>query len=121
MENSTITAQEAWTERDGLPVQVPPFIAEVVERVAFLARDDKRVDKRSGVSQRMPISVMETAVSNAERRALVAGEARIVPRVADVYAENGDAGGARPGFQTPSRTFGADFVLEIEGVMRSDE
>ncbi|HEU4561256.1 MAG TPA: sigma 54-interacting transcriptional regulator, partial [Longimicrobium sp.] len=85
-EGMAITAQEAWTERDGLPVQVPPFIAEVVERVAFLARDDKRIDKRSGVSQRMPISVMETAVSNAERRALVAGEARIVPRVADVYA-----------------------------------
>ena len=85
-EGMSITAQEAWTARDGLPIQVPPFIAELVERVAFLARDDKRVDKRSGVSQRMPISVMETAVSNAERRALVAGEARIVPRVADVYA-----------------------------------
>jgi magnesium chelatase subunit I len=85
-EGMAITAQEAWTARDGLPIQVPPFIAELVERVAFLARDDKRVDKRSGVSQRMPISVMETAVSNAERRALVAGEGRIVPRVADVYA-----------------------------------
>ena len=81
-----ITAQEAWTVRDGVPVEVPPFIAELVERVAFLARDDKRVDRRSGVSQRMPISVMETAVSNAERRALSAGEGRIVPRVADVYA-----------------------------------
>jgi magnesium chelatase subunit I len=34
----------------------------------------------------MPISVMETAVSNAERRALGAGEERVVPRVADVYA-----------------------------------
>jgi magnesium chelatase subunit I len=34
----------------------------------------------------MPISVMETAVSNAERRALTTGEERAVPRVADVYA-----------------------------------
>jgi magnesium chelatase subunit I len=85
-EGMEITAQEAWVGRDGVPVQVPPFIAELVERVAFLARDDKRIDRRSGVSQRMPISVMETAVSNAERRALAAGEARIVPRVADVYA-----------------------------------
>jgi magnesium chelatase subunit I len=67
-------------------VQVPPFIAEVVERIAFLARDDKRIDRRSGVSQRMPISVMETAVSNAERRSLAAREERVVPRVADVYA-----------------------------------
>jgi magnesium chelatase subunit I len=85
-EGMEITAQEAWVSRDGLSVQVPPFIAELVERVAFLARDDKRIDRRSGVSQRMPISVMETAVSNAERRALGAGEERIVPRVADVYA-----------------------------------
>ncbi len=43
------------------------FIAETVERVAFLAREDKRIDKRSEVSQRMPISALESAVSNAER------------------------------------------------------
>jgi magnesium chelatase subunit I len=85
-EGMEITAQEAWTVRDGVPVEVPPFIAELIERVAFLARDDKRIDRRSGVSQRMPISVMETAVSNAERRALSSGEGRIVPRVADVYS-----------------------------------
>jgi magnesium chelatase subunit I len=87
-EGMQITAQEAWIGRDGgtQEVTVPPFVAELVERVAFLARDDKRIDRRSGVSQRMPISVMETAVSNAERRAIVAGEPRILPRVADVYA-----------------------------------
>jgi magnesium chelatase subunit I len=85
-EGMAITAQEAEIGRDGTAVDVPPFIAEVVERVAFLARDDKRIDRRSGVSQRMPISVMETAVSNAERRALLAGEPRVIPRVADVYA-----------------------------------
>ncbi|HEU0015110.1 MAG TPA: sigma 54-interacting transcriptional regulator, partial [Longimicrobium sp.] len=87
-EGMEITAQEAWIARDGggPPVQVPDFVAELVERVAFVAREDKRIDRRSGVSQRMPISVMETAVSNAERRALVAGEPRILPRVADVYA-----------------------------------
>ncbi len=31
------------------------------------------------------------------------------------------AGGARPGFQTPSLAFGADFVLGLEGVTRTDE
>ncbi len=81
-----ITRQEAWIERDGLPVVVPAFVAELIERVAFLAREDKRIDQRSGVSQRMPISVLENAVSNAERRALVCGEERIVPRPSDVYA-----------------------------------
>jgi magnesium chelatase subunit I len=54
--------------------------------VAFEAREDKRVDKRSGVSQRLPISVLENAVSNAERRSITLGEARVVPRVSDIYA-----------------------------------
>jgi magnesium chelatase subunit I len=67
-------------------VRVPDFIAEVVERIAFEARTDKRIDRRSGVSQRMPISVMENVVSNAERRAMVTGETDIVPRISDVYA-----------------------------------
>ena len=81
-----ITAQEAWTGRGGVCVDVPDFVAEVVERVAFLARQDKRVDQRSGVSQRMPITLLETVVSNAERRGLIAGENPLVPRVIDIYS-----------------------------------
>jgi magnesium chelatase subunit I len=82
----SITMQEAWIGRGGLPVRIPEFIAEVVERIAFEARDDKRIDKRSGVSQRMPITVMENIVSNAERRSLITGEKEIVPRIGDIYA-----------------------------------
>jgi len=85
-EGMAITVQEAWLERDGRPLRLLPFIVELIERTAFAAREDKRVDRRSGVSQRMPISALETAVSNAERRALLSGEDRIVPRIADVYA-----------------------------------
>ena len=75
-----ITAQEAWLKRplpDSAPidVRVPDYIKEMVEQFAFLAREDKRVDKRSGVSQRLPISVLENVVSNAERRALKGKEA----------------------------------------------
>jgi magnesium chelatase subunit I len=81
-----ITAQEAWTARSGRPVETPDFVLETIERVAFEARQDKRVDKRSGVSQRLPISVLEHAVSNAERRALVTKEPRVVPRISDIYA-----------------------------------
>ena len=81
-----ITAQEAWTRRDGPEVEVPDFMLELVERVAFEAREDKRVDRRSGVSQRLPISVLESVVSNAERRALALNERRAVPKVSDVYA-----------------------------------
>ena len=80
-----ITAQEAWTQR-APDLVVPRFVREVVEGIAFAARRDKKVDRRSGVSQRLPISALENAVSNAERRALLAGEAPIVPRISDIYA-----------------------------------
>ena len=81
-----ITSQEAWTSRDSRPVRIPEFISEVIERIAFEARSDKRVDKRSGVSQRMPISVLENVISNAERRAIALDEKHIVPRISDIYA-----------------------------------
>jgi magnesium chelatase subunit I len=67
-------------------LEVPPYIHEVVEQIAFLARDDKRIDKRSGVSQRLPITVLENAISNAERRALKSRDAQAVPRILDLYA-----------------------------------
>src|SRR5436305_4411116 len=69
-EGISITEQEAWLHRDGLELHVPKYVREVVERVAFLAREDKKIDKRSGVSQRLPISVLENVISNAERRAV---------------------------------------------------
>ncbi|HEV8410842.1 MAG TPA: magnesium chelatase [Gemmatimonadaceae bacterium] len=81
-----ITRQEAWTVRGPKPARIPPLLAELVERIAFEARTDKRIDRRSGVSQRLPISVLENVVSNAERRALRLGEKEVVPRLADVYA-----------------------------------
>jgi len=81
-----ITKQEAWTSRESRPVRIPDFVAEVIERVAFEARTDRRIDKRSGVSQRMPITVTENVVSNAERRSIVSGDAEIVPRISDIYA-----------------------------------
>jgi magnesium chelatase subunit I len=83
-----ITRQEAWVERDGLKerLHIPEFLRELVEQIAFEARDDQRVDKHSGVSQRLPITVIESVISNAERRALLTGEDEIVPRVSDVYA-----------------------------------
>ncbi|HYE74176.1 MAG TPA: magnesium chelatase, partial [Blastocatellia bacterium] len=86
-----ITAQEAWTGRDAgdsssPQIVIPQPIREVVEKIAFIARDDKRLDQRSGVSQRLPISVLESVVSNAERRALQNGESIASPRIADIYA-----------------------------------
>ncbi len=93
-EGIAITAQEAWLDRandreigrNGSPLRIPKYVSEVIERIAFAARDDKKVDKRSGVSQRLPISAIENVVSNAERRALTHNEKLIVPRISDIYA-----------------------------------
>ncbi|HEY6328025.1 MAG TPA: magnesium chelatase [Blastocatellia bacterium] len=85
-EGMEITAQEAWMRRESGDLILPDFIARTVEQIAFDARDDQRVDKRSGVSQRLPISVMENVISNAERRGVVNAEKRAVTRISDIYA-----------------------------------
>ena len=86
-EGMSITAQEAWTSRDsGRRVEAPGYLREVIEEIAFQARGDKRVDHRSGVSQRLPITCLESVLSNAEQRAARNGESTAVARIADVYA-----------------------------------
>jgi len=103
-----ITSQEAWTDRaNGLRVEVPSYVREVVEEIAFQARAERKIDKRSGVSQRLPISTLELVVSNAERRALCSGEKIVSPRVTDIYAA------------LPSIT--GKFELEYEGELRGAE
>jgi len=77
-----ITAQEAYREEG---VTVPSFVAELVEEIAFQAREDNRVDKLSGVSQRLPISLLEVTAANAEQRTLRSGDEPVV-RIADIYA-----------------------------------
>src|SRR5690242_8922612 len=85
---TAITQQEAWVDRNGgnRSIRIPDFMSELIERIAFEARDDKRVDRRSGVSQRLPISVLDNVVSNAERRTILTKEKMVVPRISDVYA-----------------------------------
>ena len=82
-----ITAQEAWTDRPAdVQIDVPAYVREVVEEIAFQARLDSKVDRRSGVSQRLSITALENVVSNAERRAALSAEPVVVPRVSDIYA-----------------------------------
>jgi len=99
-----ITEQEAWVARGAAaPVVVPLYVREVVEEIAFQARTNKKIDGRSGVSQRMPITCIENVVSNAERRAVTACETPTA-RVTDVYAA------------LPALT--GKFELEYEGELR---
>ena len=104
-----ITRQEAWVDRDGHAAAaadsvIPAYVREIVEEIAFQARADQKVDHRSGVSQRLPITCLENVVSNAERRALMAGEDQVVARVTDIYAA------------LPSIT--GKFELEYEGELK---
>jgi magnesium chelatase subunit I len=104
-EAMAITAQEAWTARPSAAgrVELPPYVCEVVEEIAFQARAERRIDKRSGVSQRLPITALESVASNAERRAILNREAPVAGMI-DVYAA------------LPSIT--GKFELEYEGELR---
>jgi magnesium chelatase subunit I len=109
-EAMSITAQEAWVERStekNHRVQVPDFMRELIEEVAFLAREEKKIDKRSGVSQRLPISSLEDAVSSAEQRAARNREHAAVVAPSDIYSA------------IPSMT--GKFELEYEGELRGAE
>jgi len=104
-----ITDQEAWTDRNIAMgsvghLAVPTFVREIVESIAFEARQEKKIDRRSGVSQRLPITCLENVVSNAERRGLKNKESEVVARVSDIYAA------------LPSLT--GKFELEYEGELR---
>jgi len=103
-EGIAITAQETWSNRGLGTLEVPHYLREIVEQIAFTAREDKKVDKRSGVSQRLPISTMDLVISNAERRSLLHGEPLIMPRIGDIYA-------SLPGIT-------GKLELEYEGEMR---
>ena len=82
-----ITDQEAWTERNGtVAIEVPEYFKELVEKIAFAARESEFVDQSSGVSARMPISAMEVLYSNLERRGILQGEKSVFPRLCDLLA-----------------------------------
>lgn len=91
-EGVAITRQEARlpppAPDSGRSLMVPEFVREVVEAIAFAAREDKRVDQRSGVSQRLPITCLELTAANAERRAMLGGggDHPVVARILDVHA-----------------------------------
>ena len=79
-----ITDQEA----DLLPAQkervvVSDLVKRLVEQVAFEARTNEYVDKKSGVSARLTISAFENAVSSAESRAIIHNESQTQVWISD--------------------------------------
>ena len=81
-----ITEQEAWMARNGeVQVDIPAFIKEILEEIAFQARESEYIDKKSGVSTRMTITAMEQLISSAERRALQNNEQQTTARITDLF------------------------------------
>jgi magnesium chelatase subunit I len=71
-------------DAEGLRIQMPDYLADVVGTLSHLARESPHVNQRSGVSVRLTIANYETLVANAMRRALRLGEQDVVPRVSDL-------------------------------------
>jgi len=82
-----IVKENAWLQRDGdtRPVVIPPYMMEVVEEVSRIARKSPHINQQSGVSVRVSIANAENLVSNAERRSIMHGEDRVVPRICDLH------------------------------------
>lgn len=89
-EGIAIAEQNAWIARNdgpssgGVKVEVPKFMAEIIEETVRLARTSPHVSQASGVSVRTSIANLETIISNAERRAILTGETRVTPRICDL-------------------------------------
>jgi magnesium chelatase subunit I len=89
-EGIEIAQSNAWLARhdgpssSGVRVDTPRFLSEIVEEVVRLARQSPHVSQASGVSVRTSIANLETVTSNAERRGILTGEKRVVPRISDL-------------------------------------
>ena len=80
----TITAQEAkLNKQQSESVYVPSLAKDLLEQIAFEARESEYIDNKSGVSARMTITAFENLVSTAERRALKLGSDKTTVRLSD--------------------------------------
>jgi len=80
-----ITEQEAKISSDIKDkILIPDLIKNLIEQVAFEARESEFVDSKSGVSARLTISALENLVSTAERRILINKENKTTLRISDL-------------------------------------
>jgi len=90
-EAMAITQDNAWLDRtgeqavNGVPtVEIPDFMHRIVEVAVDQARQSPHINQASGVSVRTSIACVENMVSSAERRGILTGEKRVVPRICDL-------------------------------------
>ncbi|MDB5134010.1 MAG: magnesium chelatase [Mucilaginibacter sp.] len=79
-----ITQQEASLAPEQLvTIEADGLVKDLVEQIAFEARNSEYIDKKSGVSARLTISAYENLVSNAERRMIINREPTTFVRISD--------------------------------------
>jgi magnesium chelatase subunit I len=79
-----ITAQEARLKQEQSEhIGIPDIALDLLEQIAFEARDNEYIDAKSGVSTRLTISALENLISTAERRQLISGSANTQVRLGD--------------------------------------
>lgn len=79
-----ITQQEAkLSDSQRTSIEADGLVKDLVEQIAFEARESEYIDKKSGVSARLTISAYENLISNAERRMLLNGETNTFVRISD--------------------------------------
>lgn len=87
-EGMRISEENAWLERDDTgqtpKVVVPGFLHRVLEQAIVDARNSSHINQSSGVSVRTSVACLETLVSSAERRGVMAGESKVVARICDL-------------------------------------
>ena len=80
-----ILQQEAGVDLEGeYPVQVPYFMAEIIEEITLQARKSKFIDQDSGVSARFSLANYRAMIGSARQRSIVLGEKPAVPRISDL-------------------------------------
>ena len=86
-ESLAITEQEARIlPQQQEKVAVSDLLKRLVEQIAFEARNNEYVDKKSGVSARLTIAAYENLVSSAERRAIIHNENRTQVWISDLVS-----------------------------------
>jgi magnesium chelatase subunit I len=79
-----ITQQEAiLSPEQKLTIEADGLVKDLIEQIAFEARNSEYIDKKSGVSARLTISAYENLVSNAERRMILNKETSTFVRITD--------------------------------------
>jgi magnesium chelatase subunit I len=81
-----VDQEQSVREVQGISISVPNFMRQIVAEISRASRSSPDVSQRSGVSVRMTISNFEALAANAQRRSLLIGEDRAVPRISDLHA-----------------------------------